>query len=74
MSYLKKFFAFWVDFIVGDDPVIALGVVAALALTWALAHADQPAWWLLPAVTCLLLAGSLIRAAMATRKVDHDKL
>jgi hypothetical protein len=46
------------EFIVGDDPIIALGVVLALALTAAIA-----AWWVMPLSVAALLAQSLRRAA-----------
>lgn len=32
MRYLKAFGQFWYEFIVGDDPKIAIAVVAALAV------------------------------------------
>jgi hypothetical protein len=62
MRALRSFFSFWYDFIVGDDPLVAAGVVTALAMTALLAHAGLPAWWLLPAAVLMLLAGSLARA------------
>jgi uncharacterized membrane protein len=64
---LRSFIHFWYDFIVGDDPVIAIGVIVALGLTALLAHADITSWWLLPVATAILLVASLIRAARATR-------
>lgn len=51
------------DFIVGDDWLTALGVVAALGLTALLAGTGAAAWWLLPAAVLVLLALSLRRAA-----------
>ena len=63
MRRLKAFGAFWWDFIVGDDWVLAAGVVAALAVTWFLTHRDVSAWWLLPVAVVALLAVSLRRAA-----------
>ncbi|MCW2914279.1 MAG: hypothetical protein JWN52_2347 [Actinomycetia bacterium] len=62
MRALRSFLSFWYDFIVGDDPLVAAGVVTALAMTALLAHAGLPAWWLLPAAVLMLLAGSLARA------------
>jgi hypothetical protein len=60
---LRAFGAFWYDFVVGDDWVIAVGVVIALALTYALSRAAVPSWWLLPLSLVLLLPLSLWRAA-----------
>ena len=38
MTYLKNFLLFWYDFMVGDDWMIAAGVVMALVLSAALAR------------------------------------
>lgn len=54
---LKSFGAFWYDFVVGDDWRIALAVVAAFAVTWALGD-----WWVAPVLVGLLLPYSLWRA------------
>ncbi|MHB1568243.1 MAG: hypothetical protein ACYCXW_02955 [Solirubrobacteraceae bacterium] len=51
------------EFVVGDDWRIALGVVAALAVTALAADATSSVWWILPVVTALLLAASVWRAA-----------
>ena len=67
MRRLKAFGAFWWDFIVGDDWVLAAGVVAALAVTWFLTHRDVSAWWLMPVAVVALLAVSLRRAAREQR-------
>ncbi len=58
---LRAFAAFWYDFIVGDDWVIALGVLVALLLTYAVSRTAVPAWWLLPAAVGVLLPVSLRR-------------
>lgn len=62
MSYVFAFFRFWYDFIVGDDWLIAVGVIAAIALTALLATTSIPAWWVMPVAVVALLAGSLRRA------------
>lgn len=38
MGLVRAFFAFWYDFLIGDDWGIAVGVVAALLLTALIAH------------------------------------
>ena len=53
--------AVW-DFLVGDDWLTAAGVVLALGLTAAIAHAGVSAWWVLPVAVVVLLALSLRRA------------
>jgi hypothetical protein len=59
MSYLVRFGRFWWDFVVGDDWVCAVGVVAGIAATAAL---GENAWWLLPLVAVAVLYVSLRRA------------
>ncbi|HEY2792298.1 MAG TPA: hypothetical protein VGJ28_08090 [Micromonosporaceae bacterium] len=68
---MRRFFAFWYDFIVGDDATIAIGVVLALFATWLLARTHTSAWWLLPIVTAILLGTSLLRMARHNRKSDR---
>jgi hypothetical protein len=53
-----RFARFWWDFVVGDDWLVAAGVVVALAVT-----AWVGVWWLLPPVVAALLFVSLRRAA-----------
>ena len=53
--------AVW-EFVVGDDPVTALGVVMALGATALIAGAGAPAWWVMPVAAVALLAHSLRRA------------
>jgi hypothetical protein len=60
---IKAFGAFWYDFVIGDDWLVAAGVVIALALTYALSRTTVPAWWLLPLALAVLLPVSLWRGA-----------
>ncbi len=54
----------WVwDFVVGDDWVVALGVIVALGVTAIVAAAGVAAWWIMALAVPLLLALSLRRAA-----------
>jgi hypothetical protein len=62
MKYLIAFLRFWYDFIIGDDWLVAAGIVFAIALTALIAHHDIAAWWLMPLAVVALLAGSLLRA------------
>ena len=64
MSFIHRFLMFWYDFIVGDDWVVAVGVVVLLALTGLLAQASlhSIAWVLLPVGVVVVLAISLSRA------------
>jgi hypothetical protein len=61
MNWLKQFGAFWYDFIVGDSPVIAIGVIVSLALTALLVRSgmDASAPLILPVLVGLTLAISL---------------
>ena len=62
MRWITQFAAFWYDFIVGDDWVVAVGVVAALALSALLARSGIQAWWVMLIAVILLLSISLWRA------------
>jgi hypothetical protein len=62
MRRLRAFLAFIYDFVVGDDPLIAVAVVLALAATAVIAHAGMAAWWLLPCAIVAALGISLLRA------------
>jgi hypothetical protein len=61
VTRLRAFLRFWYDFIVGDDWRVALAVVAALALTYALSATGLPAWPVLPLTVAVLLPLSLSR-------------
>ena len=60
---MKRFLRFWIDFVVGDDWRVALGVAVALAVTYGISATSIPAWWILPAAVAILLPLSLWRAA-----------
>ena len=63
MRSIKRLLANVWEFVVGDDPPTALGVVIALALTALLADAAIAAWWVMPPAVVGLLALSIRRAA-----------
>jgi hypothetical protein len=65
MSRIVSFGRFWYEFVVGDDWLVAAGVIAALGISAAIAEAGVPAWWLMPLAVVALLAQSVIRAARA---------
>ena len=64
MNFVKRFLAFWYDFVVGDDWAVAAGVVVLLAATGAFvqANVNSAAWLLMPVGVVLVLAISLRRA------------
>jgi hypothetical protein len=61
IARLRGFAKFWYDFFVGDDWTAAIGVVLALAATYALSRAGAPAWWITPTAVLLLLATGVYR-------------
>ena len=63
MSRLAAFGRFLYDFVVGDDITIAIGVVAALALTAAFPNVGGGAFWIVPVVVVAVLGVSLARVA-----------
>ena len=60
---IRFFVAGVYDFVIGDDWVVAAGVVIGLALTYLVSQQGAAAWWLLPVVLAVLLPVSLWRAA-----------
>jgi hypothetical protein len=63
VTRLARFGRFLYDFVVGDDPVVAAGVVVALAVTAAVGDRAGGGFWVVPAIVVCLLAGSLRRAS-----------
>lgn len=59
---VKQFFAFWYEFVIGDDWRVAAGVVLALGLTYGLSHNAIIAWWCVPLAAAALLSFSVWRA------------
>jgi hypothetical protein len=66
MRRLRAFGAFWYDFVIGDDWVIAAGVVVALMITALVAITGVASWWIVPAAIALLLPVSLWRATRSS--------
>jgi hypothetical protein len=62
MARIRALGAFLYDFVIGDDPLIAATVVAALAITGWLVGAGASAWWVLPLAVVAVLSFSLHRA------------
>jgi hypothetical protein len=61
MARLKAFGAFWYDFVIGDDWVLAAGVVLALAVTALVASVSSTGWWIVPAAIVVLIPLSVWR-------------
>ncbi len=67
MRRVIAFGRFWYEFVVGDDWLVAAGLVLALGATAFLTHHDVSTWWLMPLAVVALLGTSVWRA---TRKRD----
>ena len=59
---LRSFFAFWYDFVFGDDWRVAVGVTLGLLATWLVTRSGASGWWVMPAAFAVLLPMSLWRA------------
>jgi hypothetical protein len=68
MKHIQTFGRFWYDFIIGDDWRLALGVTAAIALLYLVAHQGMNWWWLLPVAVTGLLAVSLNNVSRPRRR------
>ena len=66
MRFISAFFAFWYDFIIGDDWTVAVGVVIALIVTGLLVLGGLTVWWLMPIVVLVLLGASVQRVARSS--------
>jgi hypothetical protein len=62
MKHLAAFGRFWYDFLVGDDWIIAVTVVLAVAATALIANEVRLAWLVLPVASAAILATSIFRA------------
>lgn len=71
LARLKAFGAFWYDFVVGDDWRVAVGVVAALLVTYAVSRTSVPAWWIVPLGVAVFLGVSLWRATGPSRRAGR---
>ena len=63
MRRLRAFLGFLYDFVVGDDPLIAVVIVLALAVTAVIAGSGAPVWWVMPAAVLGALTFSVLRAS-----------
>jgi hypothetical protein len=61
VSALRRFGAFWWNFVIGDDWRLAFGGAVALALTALFVHAGFAAWWITPAIVIVVLVLTLFR-------------
>jgi len=62
------------EFVLGEDWRIALGVAIALGITALLAESGLAAWWVMPLATLLLLTLSTRRAIPDTLEPMRRKL
>lgn len=67
IDWLKGFGRFWYHFFVGDDWLIAAGVVVALAATYVLNRVMLHTWWIVPTAAVILLATSVARGARPSK-------
>lgn len=68
IARLRAIAAFWYDFVIGDDWRVAVGVVAALALTYGLSRSSVPSWWVLPVVVIAAMLFSLRRSLSGAKR------
>jgi hypothetical protein len=61
VKYVRSFIRFWIDFVVGDDWRVALGVAIAIGIAAAIAADQVAAWWVLPLAVLTILWLSLRR-------------
>ena len=70
MRHVRAFANFLYGFVIGDDPLIAVAVVASLGLTAVLTDAGLAAWWIMPLAAVGILVVSLHRATRSRGGAD----
>jgi hypothetical protein len=73
MRVLRAVLAFWWDFVVGDDWLVAVAVAMGLALTWAMSRLTASSWWVLPVVVSGALALSVRRVVVRSRQRRNER-
>jgi hypothetical protein len=68
---MRAVLAVW-DFLVGDDPRLALAAVLAIGLTAAVGAEGLDGWWLAPAIALAALRWTLRGAAPAATDTQCD--
>ncbi len=63
MSRLRRWLGLVYDFVVGDDPLVALVVAVALGVTAALASGGAAVWWVMPLTVAAVLGFSVLSAS-----------
>ncbi len=64
MRYVKSFFAFWQDFLIGDCPEVAVGALVVLGIALGLHSTGVLVAILVPVAVLLLLAFSVRRGVV----------
>lgn len=61
MEYVNRLVVFWYDFLIGDDPVGSLIIIAGFVTTYFVAAAGTTAYWVVLLSVLISLAWSLRR-------------
>jgi hypothetical protein len=61
MDYVKRFFLFWYHFLIGEDWIGSLIVLAGFGLTYFIAQTGIAAYWILMATVLISLSFSVWR-------------
>lgn len=64
MRYVKSFFAFWQDFLIGDSPEVAVGTLAVLGIAFGLRNTGVVVAIIVPVAVLLMLAFSVRRGVV----------
>jgi hypothetical protein len=68
MAGLRRLCLVVLDFVVGDDWQVAVGVVVALGVTAVVAHVlHGSAWWVMPLAVAVMLPWSVVRVLRRAR-------
>ncbi|MGO8805490.1 MAG: hypothetical protein ACLQO7_02650 [Candidatus Bathyarchaeia archaeon] len=70
---VKGFFEFWKDFLVGDSPVLALGVVIILAVAYFLRNSTYLAPIIVVVLVLALMTFTVWQKARKNRNVQRNR-
>jgi hypothetical protein len=59
VKWIRRFGAFWYDFVVGDDWRLAIGAIVGVTAADVASHHGANWWWLLPIAVVAVLGISL---------------
>ena len=71
MDYIKGFFGFWYNFLIGEDLVGGLILLVGIVVTYFVSQNGITAYWIVMAAVLVSLVWSLWRRSNGASKSEH---